>query len=71
MKILLILSSVVIFMIFLFNGLTTAQTVDKSALVGTCQLCDSSGKLVKTGNEGLIVKLTNYLLFFRKLKAMS
>lgn len=50
MKKLLILSSITIFMVFLFTGLTTAQTVDKSTLVGTWQLCDGSGKLVTTGN---------------------
>jgi transcriptional regulator with XRE-family HTH domain len=50
MKKLLILSSLTILMVFLFTGLTTAQSVDKSTLVGTWQLCDSSGKLVTTGN---------------------
>lgn len=50
MKKLLILSSVTIFMVFLFTGITTAQTVDKSMLVGKWQLCDSIGKLVTTGN---------------------
>lgn len=49
MKKLLILSLVTILMVFLFTGLTTAQTVDKSTLVGTWQLCDNSGKLVTTG----------------------
>lgn len=49
MKKLLILSSVTILMVFLFTGFTSAQTVDKSTLVGMWQLCDSSGKLVTTG----------------------
>ncbi len=58
MKKLLILSSVSIIMAFLFTGLTTAQTVDKSTLVGTWQLCDDSGKLVTTGNVRIKVITT-------------
>lgn len=50
MKKLLILSSFTIFMVFLFTGLTNAQTVDNSTLVGKWQLCDGSGNLVKSGN---------------------
>lgn len=48
MKKILFISSVTIFMFFIFIGLMSAQTIDKSALVGTWQLCEASGKLVTT-----------------------
>lgn len=46
----LILTSFVLFMVTLFTGMTCAQTVDNSTLVGIWQLCDDSGNLVKTGS---------------------
>lgn len=50
MKKLVILSTITFLFIFLSSGLTSAQTIDNSMLVGKWQLCDESGNLVKNGN---------------------
>lgn len=52
MKKLLILSAIIIGMVFLFSDFSKAQSssFDKSKLVGTWKLCDSSGNVDLTGN---------------------
>ena len=50
MKKLIILSSITICMVFLFSSLTKAQSVDKTKLIGTWQLCDGNAKAATTGS---------------------
>jgi transcriptional regulator with XRE-family HTH domain len=50
MKKLLILSSITICMVFLFTDLTRAESVNKTKLVGTWQLCDGNAKIATTGS---------------------
>ena len=52
MKKLLILSAIIIGLVFLFSDFSKAQSssFDKSKLVGTWKLCDSTGKTDLTGN---------------------
>jgi transcriptional regulator with XRE-family HTH domain len=50
MKKLLILSTIAICMVFLFTGMTSAQSTDTNKLIGTWQLCDANGNMTTTGS---------------------
>ena len=64
MKKLLILSAITICGIFLFTGITNAQSVKSSKIIGTWQLCNALGEIINTGQcEFKIIKPSSFVVY--------